>query len=504
MRTVYRNGRIVSPAAAPATGLAVEDGLITWVGAGEPPVELASADVVDLSGALVTPAFVDAHLHATATGLALDTLDLSAARSGAEVLQAVERAARSGRGRPVIGSGWDESSWPEDQPPTSTELDRAAYGGLVYLARVDVHSAIVSTVLSRAVEGITAMSGYRTDGWLSRDAHDAARAAALSRLSAPQIAHAQHTALTRAASAGIACVHEMAGPSISSPDDLTSLLRLAAEDPLPEVIGYWGELFGTEAARDLGAVGAGGDLFCDGSLGSHTAALNRPYSDQPLTSGDLRFDTADLAEHILSCVRVGLQAGFHAIGDRAVDQVLDAFELAATRLPGCAAPGVGHRIEHAEMVADIPRLARLGLCASMQPVFDATWGGRHGMYVARLGEDRGQTLNAFADLFDAGVPLAFGSDSPVTSLGPWEAVRAAAYPITGRAGMSVADAFTAHTRAGWRAARRSDSGELSTGQAATFAVWDAPGTAARLPDLTPGAPPPRCLRTVSRGTVIFS
>ena len=226
----------------------------------------------------------------------------------------------------------------------------------------------------------------------------------------------------------------MAGPSISSADDLAGLLALAGEEGLPEVVGYWGELFGVETARELGAIGAGGDLFCDGSLGSHTAALHEHYTDRSQTRGTLRFDTAELAEHIVRCGEAGLQAGFHAIGDAAVDQVLDAVDLVTARLG--RAGGTGHRIEHAELVRDPARLAASGLIASMQPAFDATWGGPGGMYAARLGESRALGLNRFADLAAAGAPLAFGSDSPVTPLAPWAAVRAAAYPFDPSAAIS--------------------------------------------------------------------
>src|SRR6185312_5219721 len=114
----------------------------------------------------------------------------------------------------------------------------------------------------------------------------------------------------------------------------TGLLGLAADGAaeLPEVIGYWAELRAVDRARELGAVGAAGDLFCDGSLGSHTAALSRPYADRPDTCGSLRFDTDEVTEHVLRCVEAGMQAGFHAIGDAAVDQVLAAVEAASARL----------------------------------------------------------------------------------------------------------------------------------------------------------------------------
>jgi len=281
------------------------------------------------------------------------------------------------------------------------------------------------------------------------------------------------------------------------------LLALAGEEPLPEVVGYWGELFGVETARELGALGAGGDLFCDGSLGSHTAALHEPYTDRPETCGALRFDTADLAEHIVRCTEAGLQAGFHAIGDAAVDQVLDAVDLVTARLGRTG--GAGHRIEHAELVRDPDRLARSGLLASMQPAFDATWGGPAGMYADRLGATRALEMNRFAELSAAGAPFAFGSDSPVTPLAPWAAVRAAAHPSDPGAAISPRSAFAAHTQAGWRAAGRDGEGVLTPGSPATFAAWRAGelSSASGLPDVSPGLELPDCVHAVVRGRTNF-
>jgi predicted amidohydrolase YtcJ len=501
--TLYRNGRVHNPVSRSVTAFVVAGGSIDWMGTEDEARRHVGVRVVDLDGAFVTPAFVDAHVHATSTGLALTGLDLRSAGSLAEVLTAIEVSARAARGRPILGSGWDETDWPERRPPTAAELDRASYGGAVYLARVDVHSALASSSLMAAIPGVRDLAGFDAGGWQRGLAHDAVRTAAFAAVTSSQRRDAQRAALRRAAELGIACVHEMAGPVISSEDDLTDLLALAAEEPLPEVIGYWAELFGIEAARELGAIGAAGDLFCDGSLGSHTAALHEAYSDRPETSGQLRFATEDLAEHITRCTAAGLQAGFHAIGDAAVDQVLDATEIAGRRLgrPG----GAGHRIEHAEFVRDPARLAATGLLASMQPCFDASWGGVAGMYAQRLGASRAQRLNRFADLAAAGVPMAFGSDAPVTELGPWAAVRAARYPHDPAAAISTLDAFDAHTRGGWQAMGREAEGVLALGKSATFAVWrtsaDGNGTP-DLPDLTPGIALPTCLATVLRGVPI--
>ena len=494
MPILYRNGLLRSPI-RDATAFAVDLGTIVWIGDEDGAAQQAGVRTVDLGGAYVTPAFVDAHLHATSTGLSLLGLDLRHTTSLHEALQAVETASRAGRGRPILGGGWDDTAWPDGRPPTAAELDRASYGGLVYLARVDVHSAVVSSALLAAVPGLRDLPGYRPDGWLRGPAHDAARVAARAALTAGQRTDAQRAALRHAASFGIGCVHEMAGPVISGADDLTGLLALVATEPLPEVIGYWAELNAIETARELGAAGAAGDLFCDGSLGSHTAALHDPYADEPDAYGELHFDTAEVAEHVVRCTEAGLQAGFHAIGDAAVDQVLDAVELAGQRLGRPV--GAGHRVEHAEYVTDPTRLAASGLVASVQPCFDALWGGSDGMYARRLGERRAGALNRFAALAAAGVPLAFGSDSPVTEVGPWAAVRAAVRPSDPANALTPAAAFDAHTRGGWRAARR-DGGVLAVGAPATFAVWQAGRLETDgLPDLD--AELPTCLATVVHG-----
>ena len=228
--------------------------------------------------------------------------------------------------------------------------------------------------------------------------------------------------------------------------------------------------------------------------------MHEPYADEPGTSGHLRYAADEIAEHIRRCDRAGIQAGFHAIGDAAVDTILDAFDAVGE------SSGVGHRIEHVEMVSDPRRLSAAGLAASMQPAFDAAWGGPSRMYAQRLGPERAQRLNRFAELAAAGVALAFGSDSPVTPMDPWAAIRAAAYPSDPRAAISPAAALAAHTTGGWRAARLDGdgSGVIAAGAPATLAVWRTGELAAGgLPDVSPGGELPSCLRTVVRGETIF-
>ncbi|MFE9807164.1 amidohydrolase [Streptomyces sp. NPDC005548] len=522
---LLRGGEVHSPADPFATAMVVERGQVAWVGSeGAADAFAAGVDeVVDLEGALVTPAFTDAHVHTTATGLALTGLDLSGAPSLDAALALVrDFAAARPADRVLLGHGWDAARWPGGRPPTRTELDEAAGGRPLYLSRIDVHSAVATTALLDLVPGVTARTGYVPDGPLTGDAHHGVRAAALGAVGGAQRTEAQRAALAHAASLGIGSVHECGGPEISSEDDFTGLLRLAAEELGPRVVGYWAER-DVDKVRALGALGAAGDLFVDGSLGSHTACLHRPYLDADHT-GVAHLDTDAVAAHVVACTEAGLQAGFHAIGDAAVASVVDGVRAAAEKVGLARLRAARHRVEHAEMLTPetVAGFAELGLTASVQPAFDALWGGEDGMYAQRLGTERARTLNPFAALLRTGVPLAFGSDSPVTPLDPWGTVRAAAFHRTPEHRVSVRAAFTAHTRGGWRAVGRDDGGVLVPGAPADYAVWrtaelvvqapddrvarwstDPRSGTPGLPDLTPGNDLPVCLRTVVGGRTVF-
>ncbi|MGW4109219.1 amidohydrolase family protein, partial [Streptomyces sp. NPDC004976] len=289
------------------------------------------------------------------------------------------------------------------QQRVAGQIDEATGGRPLYLSRIDVHSAVVTTALLDLVEGAVT----REDRPLTGDAHHAVRAAALAAVTPAQRTEAQRAALAHAASLGIGTVHECGGPEISSEDDFTGLLRLATEESGPRVVGYWAEQDVTKA-RELGAIGAAGDLFADGALGSHTACLHEPYADAGRT-GTAHLDAAAVAAHVVACTEAGLQAGFHAIGDAAVSAVADGMRAAAEKVGLARLRAARHRVEHAEMLTPdtVAAFAELGLTASVQPAFDALWGGEEGMYARRLGADRARSLNPFAALLRAGVPLAF-------------------------------------------------------------------------------------------------
>ncbi|MCU1686948.1 MAG: amidohydrolase [Amycolatopsis sp.] len=522
--TLLLGGRIYAPGASDATAMAITGDTVVWIGQDGPARALhPGADVVDLDGAFVSPGFVDAHVHATATGLHLTGLDLTTVRDAGELLAAVENAIQPGE--VLLAHGWDESRWTNPRLPSRAELDAVAGGAAVYLSRVDVHSALVSTALVARTPEARNAAGWSADGPLTREAHHRVRTAVRQAVTPTQRHRAQEAFLRTAAARGIVSLHECGGPDISGEQDLADLLALATRPGLPEVVGYWGEAGAVATAQRLGVRGLAGDLFVDGALGSHTAALHQPYLDEPDTSGALYLAPEAIAEHLVACTEVGLQAGFHVIGDAAVGAVVEGFRLAEKAVGSRALAARHHRLEHLEMVdaGQARELAAWGVSASVQSQFDAAWGGAEGMYAARLGVERAAGLNPFAALAAEGVLLALGSDSPVTPLDPWASVRAATYHRTPGSGLSARAAFTAHTRGGHRAAGVLDgiTGSLVPGAPAHYAIWDAAelvvatsdtrvqrwSTDARsgvppLPVLEPGAVLPTCLRTVRGGEVI--
>ena len=537
-RTLLRGGAVYNPAEPYATAMLTVGDTVAWIGSEDgADLQADAADtVIDLRGALVTPAFVDAHVHATSTGLALTGLDLAGATSGTELLDRVAAyAATLPPDAVVLGTGWDETEWADAIAPSAAELDRAGGGRQVYLSRVDVHSAAVSPALLEAVPEAARAPGFRASGLVTRDAHHLLRTAAFERITVEQRTAAQRAAREHAAQLGIGALHECGGPQISGEADFTGLLHLAAAEPGPYVFGYWGELTDPLKAIELGGVGAGGDLFVDGAIGSRTAALRDPYEDaaetgNPAHGGVTYLEGEQIAGFLAACAEAEVQPGFHVIGDYAMDVLVGALELAADAVGADRIRGLAVRAEHAEMAdaAAIGKLAKYGVVVSAQPGFDAAWGGQEGMYARRLGAARAEGMNPFSAYGAAGVVLAFGSDSPVIPIGPWEAVRAAAFHRTAGSRITVRAAFAAHTRGGWRALRPGapgvpgdEQGVLAPGMAATYAVWRAGDLVVQtpdsrvaawstderagvpgLPDLTPGEPLPECLRTVVRGQAV--
>jgi predicted amidohydrolase YtcJ len=508
---IFVGGCIYAPDRPGATALVTDGGLISFVGSDEEARCSAQRQTeVDLRGRLLTPAFVDPHVHLIQTGQIMAGVGLHDVRSRADAVERVAAYAKHHPDAPVIiGHGWDERAWPEPLPPTRTELDRAAGGVAVYLSRVDVHSAVVSSTLLDQLPGVSDIVGYRADGLLTREAHHLCRGSLDRLFTDQQRRSTARVAMQAAAAQGVATVHELGGPHLGPIEDLTRVRDVAAELGMG-IVSYWGELATEpiiEWAQQAGAAGLAGDLCVDGAIGSRTASLRERYIDAE-TRGARYLSEQQIADHVIACTRAGLQAGFHCIGDDAIAAAVSGLRLAAATLGVRRIRTARHRLEHVEMAsnADIATLAELGVVASMQPAFDATWGKPGELYEQRLGPSRAHVMNRLGTLERSGVRLALGTDSPVTPLAGWATVRAAVQHWQPGERLSIRSAFHAATRGGHWAGLADNAGTIRVGAVANLAVWDVGDNGLEGPTPLPRideGPLPTCVATMSAGQLIY-
>lgn len=426
MSTVFKSGQILRlPGAAIADWVLVEDERITAIGDGEAP----SADkIVDLDGGTLIPAFCDAHVHLPATGLYETGLDFRGERSTAAIIDAFRARAR---GSGVLFGGNFED--PLDAPITRVDLDEAVGAEPALLARADMHSCVVSTALLdgldiESLEGVDRADDGTPTGYLREKAAAEAWAWFDRTLSPAEQKNAVRAAVKRAYSKGIASVHEMFVVEWRGWASLEVFFE-AISDVALDIITYVGT---TEVQKvaEIGFNRVGGDLFLDGSFGSHTAWMSTPYLTPPpagTPENGIAYRTdEELLEVFLQAQRAGMQVGVHAIGDAAIDQAISTWEKVAEIEGRPAVRALGHRIEHFECASDdhIERAAGLALRASVQPAFDLFWGGEDGLYAQRIGWERARGMNRFASMLNAGLLVGAGSDSTVTPLDPFLQLKA--------------------------------------------------------------------------------
>lgn len=501
MKTLYRAGS-VHTLALPSVGdwILVDERHVERVGSGDPP----GADrVVDLPGTTILPGFVDAHVHLSGTGMALTGLDLTATRSRQEALAAIRIHAGEGEG-PHLGQGLDESRWEDPAFPSLEDLDAASAEPLIVI-RTDGYLSLVNTAALKASgagehPGVDRDREGRSTGVLRDQANAHAQRWYFDALPDLAIQEAQLRAAAVAVARGITCVHEMAMPDKRGRRDVEVLLGHAEALPV-DLVTYIAE-------RDLPYVIAhrlpriGGDLFLDGSIGAHTAALLHPYADAG-HAGELAYTEDELAEFLHNVHLAGLQAGLHVIGDAAIEQSLRVWErvyhaLDTRRRRHFRARR--HRLEHFEMASSeqVERAAALGLAISIQPVFDHLWGRPGGMYQQRLGKDRARAMNPFRTLVERGLEVGAGSDSPVTPLDPMFGIWALEHHHDPAQRMDRQQAVRVFTVGGARLAHLGKKGRLEPGMSADFAAYERdPFEVEDVRDLRP-------VLTVSRGREVFA
>ena len=384
---------------------------------------LGTVQVLDLEGRRAVPGFTDSHIHFLSTGLNLDRVELTDIKRFDEVLRRVRQAVLGlPAGMWLQGWGWDHSQWEEPRFPDRHSLDAATGDVPAVLRRKDGHMIWTNGAALRAA-GVTRDTPDSAGGRVGRDVDSEPNGLffeeaqdlvyrAVPPLSPDQVQRAAMRAMQRLHSLGVTGVHIPEGPQT-----LRALQALDAAGELRLRATMMLTLDGLDAAIETGlTTGLGGDrlrvgpvkIFSDGSLGSETAAMLEPFEASESNRGILTLPERAIQDAIERAARAGIGSAVHAIGDRANRVVLDAF--AATRRTWASA-GLRPRIEHVQVLHpdDLPRLAQIGVIASMQPLH-AT---QDMDLVDRLWGARGRYAYAFRSLLDSGAHLAFGSDSPV-------------------------------------------------------------------------------------------
>ncbi|MFC7153918.1 amidohydrolase [Halomarina halobia] len=434
--------------------VAVRDGRVVRVDSAYEVRFLEGADttVIDLDGGVVLPGFVDAHTHLPMVGRSLVHADLSAAGSPAEAVSLLRESADDEG--VILGYGYDESAWEEARYLTREDLDAVSDERPVVAFREDMHTASLNAVaLSRFVgempDGGVRREGGEPTGVVVEEAVDVLYAAV-----EPDAEGARRlieAARDRAHELGVTGVHDMvrksAAPAVYRDLDAEGALDLRVR------INYWSDHL--DSLVDLGArTNFGSDLvrtgavksFTDGSFGARTAKLSEPYREGDET-GQWVVPPEELDELVTRADEAGLQFAAHAIGDAAIEAVLDAYAERPRRPARSDRRGQAdarHRVEHAELLRDdlIERLADLGVVASVQPNF-LKWAREGGLYEDRLGRERARETNRYRDLLDAGVPLAFGSDC--MPMDPLFGVQQAVTAPDERQRLTVTEALRAYT-----------------------------------------------------------
>lgn len=429
--------RTFDPGLPVAAAVGIRDGRIAAVGSEEAcRARLQDPKVLDLGGAWVVPGLIDAHAHVLGLGAYLTEVDLVGARSEEEAVARVAAKiaeGTSGEDEWIRGFGWNQSLWPTLRFPTHHLLSQVVQNRPVWLKRIDAHAGWAN---AKALElaGIGPSTPDPPGGLIVRDEAgrptgvliDGAMAAVESILPPPSEEERERLlllALETCASYGLTAVHDagMDGPTLELAMRLDREGRLPIrlyamiDGTRPGLLEHWlergpwlGERLAIRCVK----------FFLDGALGSRGAAFFDDYSDDPGNRGLTLLEPSRYEELLRIVTARGFQAAVHAIGDRANAQALDGF--AAAGVPPSARP----RLEHAQIMRplDFPRVAELGVVASMQPSHCV---GDMPFVEARIGRGRLRGAFAWRSLVEAGALLAFGSDFPIESPDPIGGLHAA-------------------------------------------------------------------------------
>lgn len=461
--------------------------------------------VIDLGRHFVMPGFNDAHLHLAGGGFEKLNVDLVAVKSLDEMKSRIAISVKTTPpGEWIQGRGWDHTEWSGAQLPTRQDIDPVTGDHPAVFVRVDGHIAVVNSAALKAA-GITKNTPDPAGGKIDRDAQgeltgilrESAKDQLLAKLPKPTPAkrrRAIELALQDAASHGVTSMQDnsdwedfLVYEDLEREGKLTA--RISEWLPFPAPVATVEQHRAHHDAKDPMLHTGMLKGYMDGSLGSRTAAMLKPYSDDPANSGLPQWAQSELNQMAEQRVAARFQTGFHAIGDRGVEMALQAFADAeryarennvAGLGPDPAARNFRFRVEHAQVAApdQFARFRELNVIASMQPchlLTDMNWA------IDRIGPERAKYAYAWKTFLENGVVLAFGTDYPVEPITPFRGLYAAV-TRTNEAGtkeffpedkLSMEQAIAAYTTgAAYAEFAESDKGTLAPGMLADFVVLD--------------------------------
>ena len=426
----------LDPARPAASALVIDGGRVVAVGGEELLAEFDHAGRNDMGGRIILPGLTDAHIHLQEYAISLQAVDCEVETKGEILDRVAERIRQTPPGEWVRGHGWNQNTWGGEWP-TAADLEAVAPENPVCLTAKSLHvSWANSTALQLA--GITASTPDPANGQIQRDAHGNPTGLLFEeamKLVAEAIPEPRPETLAKTFQQLIPALFRMGLTGVHDFDKRTCFqalqilhergeLRLRVVKSIPlELLPQAAELglrsgFGDDILR-IGSV----KLFADGALGPHTGAMFEAYVDDPQNRGILILNGEQFFEHGRLAVENGLSLAVHAIGDRAVHEVLEGFTLLRAYEREQGLPVLRHRIEHVQTIhpEDAGRLGELELIASMQPVHAPS-----DMFMAdRLLGERAAFSYAWRTQLQHGTRLAFGSDAPVENPDPFHGLHAA-------------------------------------------------------------------------------
>ncbi len=411
-----------------AEAVLVRDGRIARLGASADLLaDAGSARRLDAGGRPVLPGFMDSHVHFWRTGLMEQMLDLRPLRSIPEVLAAIRgRAAELPAGALLMARGFQDTKMAENRYPTRAEMDAAAPAHVLYLLHNNGHSCAVNSRALAFVDPPSGAPGLEVEpstgeatGVIREKLAFQAQSRLLTLLDPSVRTRCLAITTQMALRAGATTVHCLEGGRLEGDPDVQDFLAHQAELPLNTLLYY--QITDVEKVAALGLPRIGGCVLVDGSPAAHTGALFEPYTDRPDSVGPTYWQQDELDAWVWQAHSRGMQVVVHATSERAIDQILTAYERAQARLPR---PDPRHRVDHFYFPRrqEIERAARLGVGGGVQPAFEEAF---REMYLQRLGPERLGRVHPYRWHLDAGVVIGGGSDSFVTPIDPLRGMHAA-------------------------------------------------------------------------------